>query len=104
MNRSIIAALLATAVTSSAAAQASYITDGRAFAVAPLDEGGLAGVRGGASPFALLTVRTFSRIADDNGRADLRQTAGIGRVQMDVWWGSTGSELIAQSVRNGGYQ
>ena len=102
MNSFIIRAAVAAALMASQAGHASNVGEGRAFDLAPVDEGVLAGVRGGQSPFASLTVGTFSRIVDDNGRADLRQSAGVGRTQMDVWWGSTGSELIAESVRNNG--
>ena len=89
------------------AAQAAQL-DQRAtapvFTTAPVDDAILANLRGGESPFARLTVGTATRIVDDQARADLRQTGSVSRVEMDVWWGSIGSEMIAQNVRAAGGQ
>ena len=72
------------------------------FAVAPVSDETLSEMRGGQGLFSRLTVGGTARLLDDHARADLRLTGGVSRVEMDVWWGTTGSELIAQSVRAAG--
>lgn len=69
------------------------------FETAPLSEQSLAVVTGGASPFGPLSRRQLGALADVEARTDLQFEAAIGRSQMDVWWSSAGSELIAGSVR-----
>ena len=68
------------------------------FAAAPLGEAELSSIRGGQAP-GRLTVGSALRRIDDQARADLRFTGDLGRIEMDVWWGSIGGELVAQSVR-----
>ena len=36
---------------------------------------------------------------DFASRTDFRLTGSISRIEMDVWWGTVGSELIANAVR-----
>ena len=59
----------------------------------------LAMIRGGIG--WSLTEGTLVQLSDTYSLAELRLSGSIGRTQMDVWWGSTGSQLIANSVRNG---
>ena len=70
-----------------------------AFAVPAVPDAELAWVRGGQAPFAALTWAGAVRMSDAQFWADMRQSSGITRVSMDVWWGSTGAALIATSVR-----
>ena len=46
-----------------------------------------------------LTRRNVATLTDNYTSPVLQLVAGNARVQMDVWWGTTGSELIASSVR-----
>ena len=82
-------------------ASAERMAEPAMFAAMPMSDAALAAERGGESPFARLTRAGAVRLADDQARADLRQTGGVGRIEMDVWWGTIGSELIAESVRAG---
>ena len=100
MNRSIIRLALTAALACSQAGYAQPFAEGRIFDSEPVSEDILATARGGQSPFAPLTTGALVRLADDNTRADLRLTGGTGKIQMDVWWGIIGSELIAENVRN----
>lgn len=59
----------------------------------------LSGARAGYAVGPRLTRNTFASMVDTQTRADFRDTASIGRTTMDIWWGSTGIELIANSVR-----
>ena len=59
----------------------------------------LGNTRGGTAMFALLSVGRLRLIADANTRSDLRFFGASGQYQMDIWWGTVGSELIAQTVR-----
>ena len=68
------------------------------FAATALSEAELSNVRGGQA-VGVLTSGSALRLIDDQARADLRFTGDLGRIVMDVWWGSTGGELVAQSVR-----
>ena len=68
------------------------------FAATALSDTALSDVSGGQAP-GMLTIGSALRLIDDQARADLRFTANLGRIEMDVWWGSTGGELVAQSVR-----
>lgn len=72
------------------------------FQTTAVDDAVLAEARGGQSPFASLTVGSTARLLDAQAQADLRQTGTIGRITMDVWWGTIGAELIATSVRAAG--
>ena len=47
----------------------------------------------------LLSVANFNDLSDSENVEYLRWVGSNARAQMDVWWGSTGAELIAQSVR-----
>lgn len=94
-----ILVVLAAMLTLPQMARAERLAQTPVFAIAPIADASLADERGGQAPFARLTRGGALRLADDQARADLRQTGGVARIQMDVWWGSTGSELIAQSVR-----
>lgn len=88
------AAILAATVSTCGAAE-----PGAWFAKTPLPDVALARVRGTSSPFAPLTSGDLLKLVDVQTHADLRQTGLVGRVQMDVWWGTIGSQLIANSVR-----
>ena len=70
------------------------------FAVAAVSDAALAEARGGQSPFRPLTAGAAYRLADADARSFFRGGANA-RIQMDVWWGSTGAELVATSVRAG---
>jgi hypothetical protein len=48
---------------------------------------------------ALPTYNDLELSADFVSPSDFRVFGSIGRVQMDVWWGTDGSELIAHAVR-----
>jgi len=56
----------------------------------------LAAISGGS---AMLTRGKLTVLADRQSRDDFLATSGIARIEMDVWWGTTGAELIAQNVR-----
>ena len=94
--------MLAAIVAVPQAAWAERLPEPAVFAATPMSDAMLADERGGQSPFARLTRGGALRLADDQARADLRQTGGVARIQMDVWWGTIGSELIAESVRAAG--
>jgi len=47
----------------------------------------------------VLTVGNFIQLADGQTRQAFRVAGEIARTEMDVWWGTTGAELIASSVR-----
>lgn len=59
----------------------------------------LAQARGGYVGNPRLTKGTMVAIIDTQTRADFRESAEIGRATMDIWWGSTGAEMIAANVR-----
>lgn len=70
------------------------------FATAAVDDATLAQARGGQSPFRTLTIGSTYRLADAEARSFFR--AGMSaRIEMDVWWGTVGAELVATSVRAG---
>ena len=68
------------------------------FATVAVSDDELAKVSGTASPYASLTRRSLVTIADSQSRNDFRGT--VASLQMEVWWGTIGSELIANAVRN----
>lgn len=70
------------------------------FAAVAVSDDELAKVSGTASPYASLTRRSLVTIADSQSRNDFRGTGAVASVQMEVWWGTIGSELIANAVRN----
>ena len=55
---------------------------------------------GTGSPFAPLTRRNFAQFVEVQSRNDSRVFGSITVLQMDAWWGTIGSELIANSVRD----
>lgn len=59
----------------------------------------LAQARGGYVGNPWLTKGIMVAIVDTQTRADFRESAAIGRATMDIWWGSTGAEMIAANVR-----
>lgn len=67
--------------------------------VSPVSEFALSEVRGTAAPVERLTRTTLRTAADRLSRDDSLFTGAIARIQMDVWWGSVGSEMIANAVR-----
>ena len=60
----------------------------------------LAKLHGTASPYAMLTRGNLARLADSQSRSDFRVVGSIATLQMEAWWGTIGSELIANAVRN----
>lgn len=72
------------------------------FGSSPVSDSVLSDLRGGQGLFSRLTVGGTARLLDDHARADLRLTGGVARVEMDVWWGTTGASLIAANVRAAG--
>lgn len=78
----------------------AFASDSRPFAQEPVSESLLSGARGGSGPFASLTRATAYHIVDEAARSDLRMSGSLGRIEMDVWWGAIGSELIAVNVRS----
>ncbi|RYF12366.1 MAG: hypothetical protein EOO77_17545 [Oxalobacteraceae bacterium] len=65
----------------------------------PVSEELLDATRGGTSLFASLSIGRLRSMTEANARSDLRFLGASGQYQMDIWWGTVGSELIAQSVR-----
>ena len=55
---------------------------------------------GTGSPFAPLSRRNFAQFAEVQSRNDFRLFGSITALQMDAWWGTIGSELIANAVRD----
>lgn len=66
----------------------------------PVSDELLGATRGGSALFASLSVGRVTSMADANARSDLRFLGSSGQYQMDIWWGTVGSELIAQTVRD----
>lgn len=92
-----LAALAITMATPTYAAAASPAP----FATAAVSDDVLASARGGASPYGVLTRNALATLDDAHSRADFRLLGSVGNLQMDVWWGTIGSELIANAVRDG---
>ena len=55
---------------------------------------------GTGSPFAPLSRRNFAQFTEVQSRNDSRLFGSITALQMDAWWGTIGSELIANAVRD----
>ncbi|RYF19555.1 MAG: hypothetical protein EOO77_09885 [Oxalobacteraceae bacterium] len=70
------------------------------FSVAPVSDVALEDVRGTASPYAPLSRGTLLILADEQSQTGFRLGGAINNLQMAVWWGTIGSELIANAVRN----
>ncbi len=70
------------------------------FSAQPVADSELGAARGAASPYAALSRGSLSRLSDAQSRSDFRVTGTISTLQMEVWWGTIGSELIANAVRN----
>ena len=49
-----------------------------------------------------LTRSSLVDLSEGHGAGYLQWIGKSGRVQMDVWWSTVGSQLIAQSVRQAG--
>ena len=94
----IVAAILALPNVAHAQSSTMLTAAESPFAATALSEAELSDVRGGQA-VGVLTSGSALRLIDDQARADLRFTSSLGRIVMDVWWGSTGGELVAQSVR-----
>lgn len=60
----------------------------------------LSEISGTASPYAPLSRSSFADLAEVQSRGDVRLFGLIASLQMDAWWGTIGSELIANAVRN----
>ena len=69
------------------------------FAGAAIDDAELADIRGGQTPFAPLTRRAAVTMQEAQFASDARQTAGVAGVTFDVWFASTGADLIAANLR-----
>lgn len=93
----ILASIVGLASATTASAQSESLV--RPFAERSVADDVLSRVRGSGSPFALLTERQVTAFSDQQSQFDSRVFGTVGRVQMDVWWGSEGSELIATAVR-----
>lgn len=89
-------AAIAAATPSSAK---SYPALDRPFATAPVEDLALEGTRGTANPGHLLTPFILRSTVERQSRDDLFFGASIAHTQMDVWWGTVGSQLIANAVR-----
>lgn len=70
------------------------------FATVAVSDDELAKVSGTASPYASLSRQSLVAIADSQSRNDFRGTGAVANLQMEVWWGTIGSELIANAVRS----
>lgn len=90
--------LVWTAVPATAWAQPDPIAP--MFGTRPVSDIELTSVRGTASPYAALSRRGLSNLADTQSRSDFRVTGSVATLQMEAWWGTIGSELIANAVRN----
>ena len=99
--RNIAVTILASFIGLCGATTALAQTEGFAqlFAERYVSDDILSRVRGSGSPFALLTERQVTAFSEQQSQFDARVFGTIGRVQMDIWWGTEGSELIATTVR-----
>ena len=99
--RNIIVTVLVSVIglfgATTALAQTGNLT--KPFAERSVSDDVLSRVRGSGSPFALLTERQVTAFSEQQSQFDARVFGTIGRVQMDIWWGTKGSELIATTVR-----
>ena len=71
------------------------------FANAPITDNTLADINGAGSWY--LSRANLAGLSDSESSRYLQWSGKVARTQMDVWWGTTGSELIAQSVRSAGF-
>ena len=65
----------------------------------PVSNEMLNAIRGGTALFATMTRGRLTTMADAQARSDFRFLGASGQYQMDIWWGTEGSELIATTVR-----
>ena len=65
----------------------------------PVTDDVLSTARGGTALFATLSQGRVAMMADTNARGDFRFYGASAQYQMDIWWGTVGSELIAETVR-----
>lgn len=70
------------------------------FGGAMIADTALAAIRGSADYSAGLTRRQARAAADLHASFDTRTLGSVARIEMDVWWGSAGSQLVANSVRS----
>ncbi|UVI38919.1 hypothetical protein [Qipengyuania spongiae] len=68
----------------------------------PVSDEELANIAGGRS--WILTEANTEEIVDAVRVADEVSTGRVLRLEMDVWWGFQGAELIAAAVRDAGLQ
>ena len=92
-------ALLTPGEARAATAAQSVLNTQPVFATSVVADEELAGMRGTAAPFGRLTAGAVQNVADDEARGAFHQMGQINRVTMDIWWGSTGADLIAANVR-----
>lgn len=78
---------------------ASPLPAGAPFAAAPVSEQTLGAITGTGAPYTPLSRSNLTALADNQSRNDFRFIGSTGGLQMEVWWGSIGSELIANAVR-----
>lgn len=70
------------------------------FGTAPVGDASLAESRGMTGLSVGLTERILRSSAEIEARNAFRFGALVPAIQMDVWWGTQGSQLIAGAVRN----
>ncbi len=59
----------------------------------------LAGVRGGSAMLATMSIGRLTTMTEAYARSDSHVYGATGQYQMDIWWSTTGSEIIAENVR-----
>ena len=91
-------ALIAAASLPAAVAAAPAVT--APFAGPAVPDRVLSEISGTASPYAPLSRGNFTRFAEMQSRDDARVFGAIAGLQMDAWWSTIGSELIANATRN----
>lgn len=99
MHQSLVCVVVGFAMTVPTMVTAHPANMVQAFGTPVLPDDALSDIRGTASPYASSTHRNFAGIADVQARSDFRQYGSVARIQMDVWWGTIGSELIAKAAR-----
>ena len=93
----IMALMIAALPTAAQAAEWSGQAPFAEVAVADLE---LADQRGGFGGTSFgLTAGTFKRLVDVEARDASRMMGAVSRISMDVWWSTTGAEMIATNVR-----
>lgn len=100
--RKILPALIASAVAAAVASPAAAETTAPApvFGGTAIGDAALAAIRGSADYSAGMTRRQARLSADLQSRFDTHAFVTVARIEMDVWWSSEGSQLIAESVRS----